>query len=318
MSSRHYFLGLLGHPVSHSLSPALHNAALAHHKLDGEYKLIDVEASELKATLDQLEADGMRGVNVTIPHKQSVMKFLQELSPDVAAIGAVNTIIFERNDETSVRRGENTDVHGFCTALVEALGADALERATTGDALLYGYGGAARAVVAGLRVLGFHSIKVTGRDQGAIDEFCLSCSATASPWWLDKVCDRSSQAARLGNRLESVDCKVEPTRILSARSLAGVTVLVNATPIGQHGDPITDEFLEVLSNLPKVCFVYDLVYSRHSLSTPLVETCEKLALSACDGSGMLVYQAAKSFELWTGRKGPSDVMKDALRKAIRL
>lgn len=311
MNNSHYLLGLLGHPVSHSLSPVLHKAALGHHKLDGDYKLIDVETSELRETLDRLEADGTRGVNVTIPHKQAVIKFLQELSPEVAAIGAVNTIIFERNGQTCVRRGENTDVHGFSTALLEAL-ADrrlSLDNATTCDALLFGYGGAARAVVAGLRELGFGTIKVAGRNASAIDSFCMTCRGTASPW-LDKVRRDRTVATDVG--LER-HVEIAALRSFTGKSLAKVSIAINATPQGQYGEPIAGELLEVLSKLPKSCFVYDLVYSRTNASTPLVQTCEKLDLQAEDGLGMLVHQAAKAFELWTGRPGPVEVMKAALQ-----
>lgn len=292
MNNSHYLLGLLGHPVSHSLSPVLHNAALAHYGLDGEYKAIDVEAFDLKETLDRLEAAGTRGLNVTIPHKQAVIKFLQELSPDVAAIGAVNTIVFERNVETSsvVRRGENTDVHGFCTALAEAFAARnrSLKDATAGDALLFGYGGAARAVVAGLKRLGFRTIKVAGRNAPVIDSFCMSCQGPAEP-------------------------EIERLSSFTNESLGNVSIAINATPLGQHGEPIPQQMLDVLSKLPKNCFVYDLVYSRMNASTPLVESCEKLGLEACGGLGMLVHQAAKSFELWTGHDGPVEVMRAAVR-----
>lgn len=291
MRNRHYSLGLLGHPVSHSLSPVLHNAALKHYGLDGEYKAIDVEAFDLEETLDRLEADGTRGLNVTIPHKQAVIKFLQELSPDVAAIGAVNTIIFERNVETSsvVRRGENTDVHGFCTALAEAFAARSrsLEDATAGDAVLFGYGGAARAVVAGLRRLEFTNIKVYGRSADAVDSFCIACQGAAVP-------------------------QIVPLGPFTEESLSNVSIVINATPQGQHGEPIGGPVLDVLSKLPKNCFVYDLVYSRMNASTPLVESCEKLGLEACGGLGMLIHQAAKAFELWTGRPGPVEIMEAAL------
>jgi|AGTN01.1.fsa_nt_gi Shikimate 5-dehydrogenase len=298
--SKHYSLGLLGHPVGHSLSPALHNAALAHHKLEGEYRLVDVEASDLGETLDQLEADGVRGVNVTIPHKQAVIKFLQELSPEAAAIGAVNTIVFERNGKTPSRRGENTDVHGFCTALVEAFASASrsLEDATAGDALLLGYGGAARAVVAGLKRLGFSTIKVAGRNAPVIDAFCVTCQAAASQLPVEPRLD--------------FEVRIEPLEPYTSMSLSNVSVAVNATPIGQLGEPIPQEVLDVLSKLPKRCFVYDLVYSRTKDSTPLVETCVGLGLEASEGSGMLVHQAAKSFELWTGHDGSVEVMRAAL------
>lgn len=295
MSSHHYSLGLLGHPVAHSLSPILHNAALAHYKLDGEYRPIDVEAGNLKETLERLESDGMRGLNVTIPHKQAVMPFLDELSDDVASIGAVNTIIFERNGKTLTRRGENTDVHGFCTALIEAYGqrSRSLESATAGDAILFGYGGAARAVVAGLRRLGFGAIKVAGRNAAAIDSFCGGCQKADSP-------------------------RLVPLHSFTRQSLSNFSIAVNATPIGQHGEVISGQVLEVLSKLPKTCFVYDLVYSRSEALTPLVETCEKqLGLEACDGLGMLLHQAARSFELWTGHDGPVEVMRAALGRINR-
>lgn len=288
MSSHHYSLGLLGHPVAHSLSPILHNAALAHYKLDGDYRPIDVEAGNLKEILDRLESDGMRGLNVTIPHKQAVMPFLDDLSDDVASIGAVNTIIFERNGKTLTRRGENTDVHGFSTALIEAYRgrSRSLESATAGDAILFGYGGAARAVVAGLARLGFGSIKVAGRNAVAIDSFCGGYQRSDSP------------------RVVPLD---------SFASASNFSIAINATPIGQYGEPISGWVLEILSKLPKSCFVYDLVYSRSNTSTPLVEICEKqLGLKACDGLGMLLHQAAKSFELWTGHDGPVEVMRAAL------
>ena len=246
---------LLGHPVSHSLSPAMHNAAFAALGLPHRYETRDVEHARLADTVEALRGEGVLGANVTIPHKESALRLVDELADEARRIGAVNTIV--RRSSRLV--GDNTDGYGFARALAAA-GVDV----TGKDVMVLGAGGAAR----------------------DLDRASVLAAAVGNP-----VIPRPWADAR--------------------RTAAGIDVLINATPIGLHGEDLLADF--GFSPLPGV--IVDLVPTRDM--TPLVRRArEAQHVRVVDGLSMLLHQAARSFTLWTGREAPLAVMRAALPRAI--
>ncbi len=293
-------LGLIGHPVKHSLSPLLHEAALLYSGLKGEYVLFDVDPKRLESSLQELAARGLRGVNVTIPHKQAVMPFLTELSDEARYVGAVNTIVFEDGGKTW--QGHNTDVYGFSKSLSEALEREHVDKEWSKAVLVVGCGGAARAVVAGLCDLGYMDISVYGRDSEKAKSFVSSIAKSFGP---------KGDLLLQSNLLRAVE-SIEDEQMLGTKFL-----LVNATPMGQDAKPLPDWFSECVSKLDRRAFIYDLVYSRMDMATPLEDLAQSLRLASIDGLDMLIYQAARAFEIWTGHAVPAECMKNALERTGR-
>ncbi|TME90258.1 MAG: shikimate dehydrogenase [Chloroflexi bacterium] len=262
---------LLGHPVAHSLSPAMHNAAFMALGLPHRYEARDVEPHRLGDVVDALRSDDVLGANVTIPHKEAALRLVDELAAEARRIGAVNTIV----RRASRLVGDNTDGYGFAQAL-----AAARVDVTGKDVLVLGAGGAARACVAAL---------------GAARIVLVAARR------LDRA---SALAAAVG----------KPTRALpwaDARQTARIDVLVNATPIGLHGEDLLAEFS--FTELPLA--VVDLIPT--AAMTPLVKTARAVKnVVVVDGLSMLLHQAARSFTLWTGREAPLAVMRAALPRAI--
>lgn len=268
------FLGVIGWPLEATLSPAIHNAALRRLGFDWAYLAFPVPPEELEQAVGGLRALGAIGANVTIPHKESVVAHLDQLSGDAAAIGAVNTI--QRVGDRLV--GHNTDVDGFA----EFIAGDAGIQVEGAATVVLGSGGAARAVVKALDDLGAGSIAICTRtpEKGSpVAELVGSAIATVEDW---------GRAADLVDR---------------------AMLVVNATPLGGDGaDPVPG------ANWHPGQAVIDLVYSPPS--TPLVEAARAGGADAWGGLGMLVRQAASSFQLWTGQDPPLEVMSAAAVHAI--
>lgn len=293
-SKKKYLLGLIGHPVKHSLSPLLHEAALSFHNLNGEYRLLDIQPDQLAVKFDELKRTGFDGVNVTIPHKQAVIPLLDEVVEDARSVGAVNTIVFSGGKTV----GHNTDVYGFSRALRDAIDRENIDTNWSKSVLVIGCGGAAKAVVAGLCEMGFLDISIFGRDFKKSSKFVVELANSLGP---------RGQLLIEGSMLRSVEQ-------LNEESLSAKFLLVNATPVGQNGEPLPDWFSEALARLDKRTLIYDLVYSKTEYPTTLEERARALSLPSVDGLDMLVYQAARAFEIWTGRAVPSDCMKAGLRR----
>jgi shikimate dehydrogenase len=262
---------LLGHPVSHSLSPAMHNAAFAALGLPHRYETRDVEPHRLGDVVDALRKDDVLGANVTIPHKEAALRLVDELADEARRIRAVNTIV--RRSTRLV--GDNTDGYGFARALAAA-GVDL----TGKDAMVLGAGGAARACVAALGAA--RSVLVAARR-------------------LDRA---SALAAASGGSIRAITWT-------DARRTARIDVLVNATPLGLHGEDLLGEL--GFGEMPGV--VIDLVPTAEV--TPLVKKARAVKnVVVVDGLSMLLHQAARSFTLWTGREAPLAVMRAALPRAV--
>ncbi|MFH2110639.1 MAG: shikimate dehydrogenase [Candidatus Bathyarchaeota archaeon] len=267
---------LVGYPVEHSVSPVIHNACFKALSLDYEYRLASVEPGELAAFMGgTMKHRRVRGCNVTIPYKVEVMRHLDEVEDAAGAIGAVNTIL---NDE-GVLKGYNTDYLGGFKALEEEYG-----NLKDAGVVILGAGGAARALVYGLRQK-VQSITVLNRDpekaKALVDLFKENSNASM----------RHGSLGELGDHLGSAD------------------ILVNTTPLGMS--PHTDQTPVPMELLHRDLLVYDLVYNP--VETRLLKEAERVGSKTLSGLKMLVYQGAEAFKLWTGLEPPTDLM---IREAV--
>ena len=274
-------LGLTGYPLGHSLSPKLHAAALSHFGLEGDYLLYPVAPEDkagLAALVERLRSGDLRGLNITIPHKQNVLPLLDELTPSARAIGAVNTIFLR--DGRLV--GENTDAPGFLADLTGFLGSVPVRK----KAIVLGSGGGARAVVFTLLQEGWEVIIAA----------ILMDQAQAL---IESMGQALSPAAR---------CVLNERLALSTES-DGVSLVVNASPVGMSPNVDGCPWPDGLS-FPVQAAVYDLVYNPRE--TRLVRLARSAGLRASTGLGMLVEQARRSFECWTGQLPPRENLLSAV------
>ena len=269
---------LIGHPVAHSLSGAMQQAAFDHLGIDARYELWDRAPIELADAITELRTDDFLGANVTIPHKERVVPLVDRLTDEAHATGAVNTLTREGRKLI----GHNTDVAGFKVALDQLVGKQKMPR----HAVVLGAGGGARAVVYGLIREGFQRVIVFNRHlhraEGLVKHFGRSAShmeLRAMPWH------------------ES---------IIEAE-LAKTKVLVNATSIGL----VDDETPVVAEAIPQDLLVLDLIYAQ----TRLLRDAAAAGCRTSDGETMLLHQGSASFNLWTGQPAPLDVMQVALADA---
>ncbi len=268
-------VGVLGDPVRHSLSPAMHNAAIAALGLDWAYLALPVAAADLAVVLRALAAIDCRGLNVTLPHKQAAAGLAEELTPLARRLGAVNTLVPR---EGGGWLGTNTDVEGFLAPL---------RPLAAREALVLGCGGSARAVVAGLVDLGLDRIRVAGRDAARLEPFIRSCADWA-PGLVPLVwgADSTGPADPLGAALASAD------------------LVVNTTPVGMAaaGDPAAAERsplrADQIAALSPATTVYDLIYTPRP--TALLRLARQQGCRSIDGLEMLVQQGAASLRLWSG------------------
>jgi shikimate dehydrogenase len=283
-------VGLVGWPVEHSLSPAMHNAAFKAMGLNWRYLPLPVRPGQLEAAVHGLAALSFQGANVTVPHKAAVIPLLDRSSENVVALGAANTLLFGRSDDGApIVTGFNTDETGF----IQALPRGGFEPGDGGDALIVGAGGGARAAVYGLVRAGIGRVVVLNRDLQRAQRL----------------------VADLGRNLE------DPSRLgalpLTAESLVesarSADLLVHATPVGMW--PQVDESVwpaEV--PVPAHLTVLDLVYNPPQ--TCLLRQAGGAGARTIDGLGMLLYQGAAAFEIWTGQPPPTAVMRAACEAAL--
>ncbi len=274
--------GVIGDPVKHTLSPVMHNRAIAELGIDYAYLAFNVKTSNLGASIEGMRALGIRGLNVTIPHKVAVVQFLDELDPLARDIGAVNTIV---NDEGKLK-GYNTDAAGFLQSL-DAAGFEPMGK----KVVLLGAGGAARA-------MGF---------------------ALAQAGSLITILNRKPtlpQAVILSNNLERTCGSKVTVMELNATNLktvmAEAELLVNATSAGM--EPAVDETAVPTDLLKPGITVFDVVYTPYE--TRLLKEAAARGCQVISGLEMLVSQAALALELWTGMQAPLGVMREAAISAV--
>jgi shikimate dehydrogenase len=275
-------VGIIGDPVRHSLSPALHNAAFAALGLDWVYLAFPVQAGEVPACLNAVRTLGIEGLSVTMPHKAAVAAAVDRLSPVAATLGSANTVRRRGRDLI----GDNTDGEGLLAALRLDEGWDPARR----RCLVLGTGGAARAAVLALGQAGAAEVVVVGRRP----EMAEAAAALAGP----------------------------AGRVAEIEAVEGVDLVVNATPVGMagvvgmDGEPAAPSlpFDVDISRLSSGQLVVDLIYAPPQ--TPLLDGARRQGARAANGLGMLIHQAALQFRLWTGEDPPLEVMSAAALSAL--
>ena len=275
---------ILGYPVHHSQSPAMHNAAFRELNLAATYIACEVRPDDLPVAVSGLRALGLSGANVTLPHKTAVRPLLDTLTREAQLIGAVNTLFFR----DGALWGDNTDAAGLARALAEGGASLAAARVT-----VLGAGGAARAAVVGLARAGVTEIAILARDPAA----------------------SAALVTELGTALAAGGCGLAAGGLdattLSSR-FAHTDLLVQATSATLGDTPGARDFAASLpiKALPDHAIVTDLVYKP--LRTTVMAAAEGRQLRTVDGLGMLLHQGALAFERWTGRAAPLAVMREAL------
>ena len=268
-----FHLGLIGYPLSHSLSPKIHAAALTACGLQGDYALFPIHPDDRQGLSDLLaliRSGAIHGLNVTIPHKQNVLEFMNELTPTAKAIGTVNAIYLRENQLV----GDNTDASGFLSDLKNFLASQS-KVINRKSAIVLGAGGSARAVV--------HALLNDG-------------------WNVTLAARRLEQAQQLASQHEGITA-IELN--LQTFQLSNFQLIVNTTPLGMAPNVDQSPLPENVT-LPSDAIVYDLVYNPRE--TKLVREARSQGLQATTGLGMLIEQAALAFEIWTKHNPPRNIL----------
>jgi shikimate dehydrogenase len=269
----HYLL--FGNPVGHSLSPFMHNLALNHFSVKAQYLAIELRENEWARLASHLNDDAFLGANITIPYKQLMMSYVDDIDHTASEIGAINTIV----KQDYKLRGFNTDVHGFLSPLKQHE-----NELRDKGAIVFGTGGASRAVVTALNELQMSPIKLVSRNPGKITDFENSGA---------DVISYDEWAAFSENAL----------------------LIVNATPLGMHPNveqsAVRETEKQFLAN--KIC--YDIVYNP--LKTRFLEMAEEAGAKAIGGLEMFIQQGSRSFELWTGKPFPVEMIRTKLYEKFK-
>ena len=268
-------LGIIGYPIGHSISPIFQQAALDHLGIDSTYEKWEVTPEGVGDFVNGLRAPDSLGINITVPHKQAVIPFLDEVDEWATAAGAVNTIV--NHDGRLI--GHNTDGPGFLRALLVETGYD--PKGTR--ALVLGAGGAARGILLALA-------------RGGVDSMVIA----------NRTLERAETLAQLAkdNGVKSEAIALSGDALTEAAS--GADLIVNCTTMGmshgpdEHGSPIS------AAQIPATAIVNDVVYTP--LITPILKEAADAGATALGGLHMLVYQGVLSFQMWTGVDAPVDVM----------
>ena len=276
ITGRTKIFGIIGYPVKHSFSPIMHNAAFNELKMDAKYLPFAVKPENISQAIDGIKAMAISGINVTIPHKSSIIPFLDEITPLASKIGAVNTV---KNVKGRLI-GTNTDVIGFIRSL-KSLNFSPQKKKIG----LLGAGGSARALLAGLADVGASEILIHNRTTERSEKLEIEFSKKF-----------------LKTKIKSVSLE----RIQKSH----LDLLVNTTTVGMESDvsPID------LSQHQNKEHVVDIIYSPSQ--TRLIKQAKKLSIPNINGLGMLLYQGCEAFKFWTGRNAPEIVMQEHLLNLV--
>lgn len=253
--------GVMGWPVAHSRSPAIHNHWIRQYNLNGAYGLFPVNPNDLEAAIRGIQALRLAGSNITIPHKVEAMKFMDWVDPLAQRMGAINTIVVQAD---GALHGFNNDGFGFLESLREA---QPSWHAAAGPTVILGAGGAARAIVVSLIDAGATEIRLLNRTRSKADELAEEFGAPVAAFnWSER-----------------------------REALAGAALLINTTNQGMHGQPALD--IE-LTQLPTSALVSDAIYIP--LETSLLAAARLRGNTTVNGLGMLLHQARPAFRAWFG------------------
>ena len=284
ISSETKLCGIIGDPIEHTMSPAMHNAAFKKLGLNYLYLPFRVKAQDLGKAIDGMRALNIRGLNVTIPHKVSVIPFLDKLDPLVEGIGAVNTIV----NDGGMLTGYNTDATGFIQTLVE----EGIE-AGGKHVVILGAGGASRAI----------SFVLAGRGANLV-----ILNRLLELGWAEELARKISQV--FGKEVEALELNEENL----TRALEKADIVVNATSVGMS--PKIDETPLPFRLLKPHLVVFDVIYNP--IKTRLLQEAKAAGGRTLSGINMLIWQGALAFEKWTGVKAPVEVMRaEAIKGLIK-
>lgn len=288
IDSKTRLVTLLGYPLSHSMSPLIHNTAFEAQGINMVYMCMPVAGEDFEQFVHGLGCTEWVGSNVTIPHKQRAYKLADELSDRARAVGAVNTLVLSRQEGHAPHiYGDNTDIKGFSDTLTQYR-----ETITGSDVAVLGSGGSARAIVYALL-------------------------ADYQPRRLTIVARSVEKAENLAEELSAFDsCNSLHVAALNQRDqvVRPCTLLVNTTPVGMHPDTHRSP-IEDFSLLDDIEIVYDLIYNP--VKTALISAAEEKGAIAIGGLEMLVRQAAASYIQWTGKEMPLDVVRSTIKQHLK-
>lgn len=273
-------VGLIGEPVEHSFSPPMHNEAFKTLGLDYVYVPFNVSPDNLKSAIEGANSLNIQGLNVTIPHKINVIKYLKELDPIAELIGAVNTIDFKN------LKGYNTDGIGCIRAIEE------VTKIKDKNIVVAGAGGAARAIVFYLAKYGAEEVNILNRNLKKAENLA-----------------NDLLASNLISNVNSSDIS-EISKFIS-----DADILIDTTPIGMHPN-VSDEPIVKAADIHEELVVNDIVYNPNE--TVLLKEAIKANAKVVYGIKMLLYQGAESFKIWTGREAPIDVMEAKLKETLNV
>jgi shikimate dehydrogenase len=273
-------VGLIGDPVGHSLSPVMHNAAFKYLNIDFVYVPFLVKKRNLQNAIDGAKFLNLKGLNVTIPHKTEVIKFLDELDTSAKLVNAVNTILFEE----SKAKGYNTDGLGAVKALEE------ITNIKDKRIVIMGAGGAAKAVLSQVIYKGAKSVLIANRTL----ENAIKLRKILNDKFIDKV-----QCLGFTDELKDV--------------VMNSDIVINTTPVGMY-PKVHEKPLLTATDMHSDLIVYDLVYNP--LKTVLLKEAEKAGAKPLSGIKMLIYQGMESFKIWTNIYPPYSIFEEALKQQM--
>ena len=271
-------LGVIGYPLSHTLSPIFQQAALDYHAIPATYSAWPTPPERLDDAVESFRGTEYLGFNITIPHKQRLLKLVDEVDDMARDIGAVNTVV----NREGMLTGYNTDAYGFVKSLKEKAGFEPKGKAV----LLLGAGGAARAAAYALAAEGIEALTIANRTVARAEDLAEEVSGRVS----------TVNACPLENPTQDFD------------------LVVNSTSLGMSSADGAGRSPLEASSIRQESLVFDMVYTP--ALTPLLQCAQKAGAQVLGGLWMLIYQGAASFELWTGKQAPTDVMYQAAQQAL--
>ncbi len=280
-----YKFGLIGYPLSHSMSKVIQEAAFKSIGVEGTYEIMETEQEDIISRLKYLRANGFQGFNVTIPLKVPITLFLAGVDNVANIAGSANTIKIMPDSQMF---GYNTDVYGF----VEAIPEETRQEIADSNVAILGNGGAARAVAVGISILKAKKIDFYARN----------------------IINAAQMAEVLRENFPNVEMNCK--QIEGLKDLSQYKMLINTTPIGMRGkamglSPVDEKIVKTMN---KDSIVYDIVYNP--LKTELIKYAKKHGIKTIQGLDMLIYQGAKAFEIWTGKQPDTKIMKIAALEAM--
>ena len=278
-------IGILGYPLSHSISPEFQQAALDHHQIKATFHRWEIKPDKLNAFFETIEIVNFLGASVTIPYKEKCLGLVDKITDSAHLIGAVNCIVNQNNQLV----GHNTDGSGFIRALKTKHGFDPCGK----NVLLIGAGGAAKAIAYSLVQEQINTLTIANRTVSRGDEL--------------------AQRLKLnGPKINSI--KLERQTLINP--LSNVDLIVNTTSIGMKNGPDPEHSPVPPDLIPQNALINDIVYNP--IETPLIKAANIRKAPTIGGLDMLVYQGIEAFELWTKKDAPENIMYDAAKKALGL